>query len=246
MVDAWSSSGLGIPRQIANWFTIPLPMSEDTFQSTDSTRLRTMHTVSGGLWAQMIRLADIFTHVQSFHQDILSSRSTRRTIEDRAIAISGMFERYRDDLPQAYHFNQINLDSHIQRKLGSVFVALHLGYHHYASLLYFHFLDKAHESDLARAYAERCKDHAAHLSDLNKTSMASIDTNACYHIVGHMATISSAVLLYTLLFGKEHELVEARRRLETNFLKLLELIAYWPELNRIVSSFYAVILNSKD
>ncbi|GLI81665.1 hypothetical protein PoHVEF18_010052 [Penicillium ochrochloron] len=51
---------------------------------------------------------------------------------------------------------------------------------------------------------------------------------AVYPTVGHMAIVSSSVLLHNLLFGEENELPPSRHCLEANFEALLELEEYWP------------------
>jgi hypothetical protein len=44
-------------------------------------------------------------------------------------------------LPLDVKMNEENLERHIQEGTGGAFIALHLGYHHYATLLYFRFLE---------------------------------------------------------------------------------------------------------
>jgi hypothetical protein len=94
-------------------------------------------------------------------------------------------------------------------------------------------------------YAHRCKQHAADFSDLLRLAHDEEGCAAVYNIVAHMTIVSSSVLLYTLLFGEEHELPAARRRLESNFDLLIELRDYWPSVRLMVSPPRAMVFCSR-
>jgi hypothetical protein len=230
MIDVWSSAGLGISRNLDRSYSTQSCMMEDEFQDLDPTSKQTKDatTTSPGLWAHMIKLAHIFVSVQEYHQRLLVSEGDYSGIYQTAAIISAKFDAYLNELPADIHLNDGNLDSHIRRGLGQTLVALHLGFHHYATLLYYPYLDRADSaSEQESSFSSRCKFHAAALSDIIKMSLQRPNCQARYHIVGHMTTISSSVLLYTLLFGDETELGAARDRLQINFAKLIELNKYW-------------------
>lgn len=79
------------------------------------------------------------------------------------------------------------MERHASLGIGQVFVALHLGYHHYATLLYFPYLG----SQLTRVpdqklFTTRCKYYTAASSDLLRSSNETQGCEAVYVIVSHM------------------------------------------------------------
>lgn len=238
MMDVWSSAGLGLPKQLDRTFRPHSLMRESDFQNLEpAQKIAISVDPPPGLWAHMISLVQIFTGVQDFHKRLLDPDSDGTAIDLMATDLSVMFDRYLADLPKDAALNDANLGYHVQHGSGQTLIALHLGYHHYATLLYFPYLERTGLSDdRGSPFADRCKHHAASLSDIIKLSMERPCCEALYHIVGHMTTISSSVLLYTLLFGGEAELDSARTRLHANFAKLMELSRFWPDSDRYVSS----------
>lgn len=236
MVDIWSSAGLGLARQLADHATTRLPMLEHDFQAVNAEDSDVLCKTSLGFWAYMVKLVKIFAHVQTLHQVLLSPGHDDMYILNLTKRAAEAFEQYQAELPSDMAFNQTNLDKYRKSNTARIFIALHLGYNHYATLLYFHHLDKRRSfSSIDKLFADRCKAHAAELSDIIKISMEQTGCEAYFHIVGHMTIISSSVLLHTLLFGSEEELADARERLRINFLKLIDLSKYWPGIGRIVS-----------
>jgi hypothetical protein len=146
-------------------------------------------------------------------------------------------EKFDSELPTDVQSTFENLTTHARQGVGRTFVALHLGFHHYATLLYFQYLDTQRAaSPNGVLYANRCKLHAAAFSDLLRTSHETPDCAAVYNIVGHMTVVSSSVLLHTLLFGEDDELPSARQRLNSNFELLIKLRDYWPSVRLMVSA----------
>lgn len=237
MMDIWSSAGLGIPKQLDRAFRPQSLMPESDFQDLESAQDITVQVGSSpGLWVHMISLVQIFTGVQDFHKRLLDPLSDETATDQMAADLSVMFDRYLAGLPKDASLTDSNLENHVQRGSGQTLIALHLGYHHYATLLYFPYLERAGlNADRSSHFADRCKHHAASLSDIIKLSMERPSCEAQYHIVGHMTTISSSVLLYTLLFGGDAEVDPARARLHVNFAKLMELSRLWPGTDRYVS-----------
>lgn len=139
-------------------------------------------------------------------------------------------------LPEETRYSEANLAAFRRLDLSGCFVALHLGYHHYATLLYFHSLDVDQSSAFySKSFLEKCKFHAYSYSDLLCTSRITPNCEAVYATVAHMALVSSAVLLHTLSFGEEHELATARQCLSNNFEAIDKLRNYWPSLKSTVS-----------
>lgn len=129
-------------------------------------------------------------------------------------------------------FNTYNLKQHAFAGLEQAFVALHLGYHHYATLLYFCFFDIQLSQTRSRAISvSRCKHHARKFSDLLRTSHEIPGCEAIYLIAAHLAVVSSAALLHTLLFGNQDEIINARNRLHSNLEIQLKLKVYWPVID---------------
>lgn len=237
MMDVWSSAGLDIPKQLDRIFRPLSLMDETRFQNLmPAQEASESGSPRPGLWFHMISLAQIFICVQEFHKQLLSQDSNELAVDEMAAALSSKFDQYMADLPPSATLSDENLNSHISNGTGQSLVALHLGYHHYATLLYFHYLERTDSgTNDNNRFANSCKDHAAALSDIIRMTMERPGCEAKYHIVGHMTTISSSVLLYTLLFGHSSEIDAARTRLNVNFAKLMELSKFWPGTDRFVS-----------
>lgn len=235
MIDRWSAAGLGLSRQFHNDSGCPsLPMNEIAFHQLQ--REASDQTQQPGLWAHMITLVRVFGHIQDLNQHLASGDPAEEHLESSVARIAESLETYNRELPLNLQLNYDNLVFHARQGIGRTFVALHLGYHHYATLLYFQYLDTQRLNSPNRAtYAHRCKQHAAAFSDLLKMAHDEDECAAVYNIVAHMTIVSSSVLLYTLLFGEEDELPLARQRLESNFELLIELRGYWPSVRSMAS-----------
>ncbi|KAE8150341.1 hypothetical protein BDV25DRAFT_172224 [Aspergillus avenaceus] len=240
MIDQWSSAGLNIPRQIPDGSQHRHPISELKFQEllpgevVDDCLL-----VKPALWGYMVTLARIFGHIQHLHQRLADGTSDDSSTELATYQLESELECFLRDLPTEVRFNIDNLRTHAALGLGPAFVALHLGYHHYSTLLYFPYLG----TQLSRvtdheAFAVRCRHHAAAFSELLKSSNEMEGCEVLYFIVAHMAVTSSSVLLHTLLFGQEDELPDTRRRLYYNFQVLLKLKSFWPGVDLMMERLF--------
>ncbi len=239
MIDRWSSAGLGLPRQFYNDCGSPdLPMNELVFHRLkEGDPNPSASSQRAGLWAHMITLVTIFGHIQDLNQHLAREDLEEDYIESAVCGLAESLERFDNGLPSDVQLTFDNLATHARQGVGRTFVALHLGFHHYATLLYFQYLDTQRPASPNKVlYANRCKNHAAAFSDLLRTSHEYKDCAAVYNIVGHMTVVSSSVLLHTLLFGEDDELPSARRRLESNFELLVKLRNYWPSVRLMVSS----------
>jgi hypothetical protein len=242
MADGWSSSSLGLPRQFrGRELAVDLPMDEKLFESLniDDTRLEVPWTP--GIWAHKITLVQLFGPINDLNRRSVYGITTAEELETSVASLSKQLECWECLLPLDVKANEENLERHIQAGTGGAFVALHLGYHHYATLLYFRFLEPSvSPSPSADIYRNRCKFHASAYSNLLKLARQKKNCEVIYPTVGHMAVVSSSVLLHTLLFGEVGDLQSAREALNANFAAILELRRYWPNTAVMVGSIPAV------
>ncbi|RFU26107.1 hypothetical protein B7463_g10228, partial [Scytalidium lignicola] len=236
MADRWYSSGLGLSRQIQDCErSTDLPMDESIFYGLRINQPALDSPWKPGLWAHMITLVGLFGPIQD-----LNFRIVQQDLEDSEIDrcvhdLSQKVDSWEEMLPADTKLNEENLKEHKRRNTGGPFVALHLGYHPYSTLLYFQNLEtRCTPTATASNFAERCKYHASSYSKLLEFARQQEGFKAVYPTVGHMAIVSSSVLLHTLLFGDEDELLGARNSLNANFKALVELEQYWPALKSMV------------
>ncbi|KAI5240513.1 hypothetical protein E4T42_08351 [Aureobasidium subglaciale] len=239
MADNWCSNGLGLPRQLeSQQSNVDLPADEYLFQSSSADDTPdSLATSRRGLWAYMITLVDLFGPIYELNRRLVQDQLAENLAEQTVLLLSEQFDDWKATLPDHMQINDSNLEYHIERNLGGSFVALHLGYFHYQTLLYFQFLDlQRPRSPISDSLARRCKECALSYSRLLATTRDRGSCEAIYVTVGHMTVISSAVLLHTLLFGHDDEVPEARHNLTTNFSALIDLKQYWPGLDKIVGA----------
>ncbi|KAL3497078.1 hypothetical protein BJX62DRAFT_2795 [Aspergillus germanicus] len=242
MIDQWSSAGLDMPRQISDTNRHSLPMPEMEFWnmiSGNKVPRELAHDRQPGLWGYMVILARIFGKIQELHRQLANNHLSDAEAEEYTRQVALQFQEFSQSLPPNMELTRDNLDRHAKRGLGSTFVALHLGYHHYSTLLYFHYLDSTHnEVSNQPLFAARCKFHAAAFSELLSLSNEVPGCEAVYFIVAHMTVISSSALLHTLLFGEPDEMPGTRERLSSNFQVLLKLKQYWPYVNSMITRLF--------
>ncbi|KAK5136539.1 hypothetical protein LTR08_002883 [Meristemomyces frigidus] len=233
MLDRWSAAGLGTPRQMPDRQpSQQLPISEYTFQALAIGQSPwSAEEYEPGLWAYMITLAEVFGPIQDLNRLLALSSAEDHYTASTVSSLAYRLEDWQAALPTSVRLSTDSLQLHRSRGQGRTFIALHLGYHHYATLLFFQFLDhSAPTMPHASVYAERCREHASAFSDLLRTSYETSGCEAMYNIVGQMSVVSSSVLIHTLLFGEEQSLGAARARLESNFQILMKLKAWWPSV----------------
>ena len=237
MSDHWSSARLGLPRMIGDFERYrELPMDEYTFQNMIAGQEIILAPHKPGLWAYMITLLRTFGPIQDLNQRLAQEEMMEGDLDSLVQQLAQQLDSWMEMLPLEIKMTKSNLEAHRRKGLGGPFIALHLGYHHYSTLLYFQFLDSQYSAS-NKMYAGRCKAHASEYSSLLRSARQFEGCEAFYATVGQMAMVSSAVLLHTLLFGDEDELSDARSSLSSNFETLIELKKYWPiSLGRTVSS----------
>ncbi|CAD0087699.1 unnamed protein product, partial [Aureobasidium vineae] len=239
MIDEWSSSGVGVPRQIANPPDhVPLPTEEMAFlglrRQDPLYVLNPIHHPfqPTSLLGQMIVLNGIFRQVNKLNSQVAQSQDTPPNIT--AIhELTNKLDIWEASLPDYMRDNRSNLAHYAAQGLGRIFVAVYLGYYHYGQLLMYQFLHHdASDDPTITAFSQRCKDHARKLCDM---VYAALDTPGCdvlYNMVGHVLVIASTVQIHTLLFSSHRsEIDAARSRLERNYTILLRLRDLWPSLD---------------
>ncbi|KPM41922.1 hypothetical protein AK830_g4670 [Neonectria ditissima] len=236
VIDRWCFSGFGLPRHM-DYVDIcsPLPMDDSIFDSLEHDQLTFKAPRQSGIFGHMIILVHQFGPIQDINRTIAQGSMDAAELGQRVERIGRRLESWRETLPADIQMTVQNLHSQQQDGQGGAFVALHLAYHHFSTLLYFHFLEQQQSTSSASGeYASRCKSHASSFSSLLHLSRQMKGCEPNYPNVGHMTTVSSSVLVHTLLFGDLQELQKARRDLNMNFEGLLELQKYWPLIESMV------------
>ncbi|OJJ55010.1 hypothetical protein ASPSYDRAFT_158711 [Aspergillus sydowii CBS 593.65] len=237
VADRWCFSGLGLPRHMDHLAaSVDLPLDELTFRSLAPEQSSLDTPRKPGLWAYMITLVRLFGPIQDLNRRAANSESETAELDKAVKDLGQQLEGWSENLPLDIQFTVQNLHSYQHNSLGGLFIALHLAYHHYSSLLYFRFLEASQGSSSPRnLYVSRCKHHASSFSGLLQLSRQLNGCEVLYPTVGQMITVSSAVLLHTMLFGESEELPRARRELSANFEALVELQQYWPATTAMIN-----------
>lgn len=202
-----------------------------------------------GLWAHMVKLVDIYAKIQELHRHLVYTDQWDEPAMDESVGrLEADLISFDTSLGPELSFSEENLALFVGRGLGSAFVAFHLGYHHYYTLVFYQYLDQRRpHTKNGKRYARECKRHASIICDVLKASRETPGAKALYNIVGHVTIVSSSVLLHTYLFGESYDLDDSRRRLESNLVSLTELRSYWPSVELmvcpVVSKMRCILLN---
>lgn len=234
IVDLWVSSGFDLSRNISSDTLPSLPMAEDAFKllKPDDPQ-SSMQQRPVGIWTYICQLSPSFAKINQLHHTLVRGHFQNDKIELLVLEIAADFDHFASNLPTQLQLTHDNLRSHAERGEGQTFVALHLAFFHYSTLLYYHYLDRPRPAPaIDQVFAERCKNYAIALSELIEITMVLSGCEALYVVVGHLTIVSSSVLLHTLLFGNEIQLPQARHHLQINFKKLLELSRFWPVVEK--------------
>lgn len=238
IIDTWSSGGSSVARQLRIPEKRPrVPMDESAFY-----RMRSGDPDIGaedwrpGIWGHMVIMVNIYRQIQ----DLLHYLAETTEWDDEAVGkevhrLDTELDAFERNLPPEMRWSLENLALHITKGLGRVFVAFHIGFHHYYTLLFYQHLDQRRlPTRSSRAYAARCKHHSTIVCDVLKASREHREAEALYHIVGHVTVVSSSVLLHTYLFGDAAELPDTSGRLKSNLESLVQLRRYWPGMELMV------------
>ncbi len=230
LIDQWASAALGLPRHFHNFGPVPqLPMDEVAFHQLSiadkSRNVELLKNWKPGIWSQMISLVKIFGLIQDLNHELVNQTHwDENTVEPRVLPLAEQLSNFEYELPSTMVYTLHSLNFHVRRGVGRTFVALHLGYHHYCTLLYYQYMDQRRPpTPNTRMFAQRCKHHATEYCELIHASNQRGGAEALYKIVGHMTVVSSSVLLHTLLLGDDNELPMARHCLKSNYGFLVKL-----------------------
>ena len=238
MIDVWSSAGVRLPKQMVHLDNIPLPMDEATFlnlrRGNDHNSAFDITSAPGpSLLAEMVKLNRILMEITEVNEWTVTGQADEAVLEDAVKELSRKLDRWHDALPECMHDTPSNLTHYASQGLGRIFVAVYGGYYQFGQLLFYQFLHEDRHSSVPSAhfYANKCKFHAARLSDLIYTANSTPGCEVLYTMVGHIIVLASSVQIHTLLFGEDEEQIRsARLRLERNFEILTQLRSYWPTL----------------
>ncbi|CAF3646309.1 unnamed protein product [Fusarium graminearum] len=239
IIDTWASGGSNISRQFKWQNAHPrAPIDEDVFfrMKAGDPDIPDLQW-KPGLWGYMVNLVEIYTEIQNFHQDLADTTEwDEALIEDTVQHLENKLVTFENAIGPTLAFSRENLAKFVERGLGRVFVAFHLGYHHYYTLLFYHYLDRRRpQTRNSNKYSESCKAHAIVVCEVLKASREVPGAEALYNIVGHVTIVSSSVLLHTFMFGDTHELEASRARLGSNLESLVQLRRYWPSVERMIN-----------
>ncbi|KAF5657127.1 hypothetical protein FHETE_10577 [Fusarium heterosporum] len=238
IIDTWASGGSNLSRQFKWQANQPRPpMDEHVFFNMKPGDADIEDSEwKPGLWAHMVKLVEIYTQIQHLHQDLADTVEWNEDmIEESVQRLEFELGAFEESVGPRLMFSRDNLEAFTSRGLGRVFVAFHLGYHHYYTLLFYHYLDhRRPPTRNGKKYADSCKAHAAIVCDVLKASREVPGAEALYNIVGHVTIVSSSVLLHTYLFGESHELDISRERLGSNLESLVQLRDYWPSVDMMI------------
>ncbi|KAL6238323.1 hypothetical protein BDW75DRAFT_201524 [Aspergillus navahoensis] len=210
-----------------------LPKIDDaTFRTTNAQQLNMNHVQDEfhcDMWAQMARTIGIFAKVNN-----LLRRLSRNTIffEDycvQAAELETSLDRWAENLPPKLTWSFENLMLLAGKRLGQIYLAMHVGFFHFKQMLFFPFLDARAVRNSKPNGAIKCKDSASAVSSILQYSKDIKDCELDNFIYGHIGVVSSCVHLHTLLFSDDYrELSITRQRLVSNFQYLMALKSYWP------------------
>jgi hypothetical protein len=240
IIDTWASGGSNLSRQFKLQTGRPrVPMEESTFFAMrPGDPDLTITEWRPGIWGYMVRLVEIYSQIQDLNKYLAESPEwDEDSIEDAVRGLAVELVAFEENLRPELRYSADNLTQHVNRGLGRTFIAFHLGYHHYCTLLFYQYLDLHRPPTRnGKAYANRCKLHATTFCDILKASREQGGAEALYNIVGHLTVVCSSVLLHTYLFGDAEELPEIKRRLESNFESLVQLRNYWSSVELMVGA----------
>ncbi|KAL4908630.1 hypothetical protein BDW74DRAFT_188540 [Aspergillus multicolor] len=186
------------------------------------------------MWAQMARTLGIFAKVNNTLRRLSRSMISFDDYCLQAAELEALLDRWAENLPPKLTWNFDNLMSLAGRRLGQIYLAMHIGFFHFKQMLFFPFLNAKAAQTSRLNGALKCKDSASIVSSILQYSKNIRDCELDNFIYGHIGVVSSCVHLHTLLFSDDfRELAITRQRLVTNFQYLMALKSYWPIVEHI-------------
>ncbi len=174
IIDTWASGGSNLSRQFRWQAARPrVPMDEATFYTLKPGEPDISDAEwKVGLWGHMVRLVEIYTQIQDLHKYLAEADEWDEDQIDEAVrGLDAELADFEQKLDPHMKFSEENLAAYLGHGLGSVFIAFHLGYHHYYTLLFYLYLDQRRPSTRnGKEYADRCKTHATIVCDVLRAS----------------------------------------------------------------------------
>lgn len=262
MTDLWCMCGQGLHSQLKDIEAkIELPISDSTFialrpDPSSVTTAAAAHPRERGIFTHLVTLVPLFEPIHNINRLIAEGEPHSVELDRQVGRLALDLEDWKRKLPDDAQMSDENLRRQQKLGLGGLLLSLHLAYHHYSILLYFRYLEgsgggggvggqhtlsststSTSPSSLdhhTTTYIARCKSHASSFSSLLLLSRQLKGCDVVYPNIGHMATVSSSVLVHSLLFGGPDELEAVSRELNANFEALIELTQYWPATSAMV------------
>jgi len=239
LVDIWSSGGSSISRQLSVTNTCPrMPVEELMFFNLNvKGEDITNNMWKPGMWSHMVAMVEVYKEIQDLIRYLVDitewdEEFIEATVDGLAIRLLAFEDKFEPEL----QFSAENVVINADRGLGRLYTGFHLGYQYYCMLLYYQYLDKNRPPTANGAtYARRCKSHARKFCHILRLSREHKQAEALHNIIAHITIVSSSVLLHTYIFGDASELQETIGQLEANMEALVQLRAYWPSVELMVS-----------
>ncbi|KAM0416783.1 hypothetical protein ACHAPD_005720 [Fusarium lateritium] len=172
IIDTWASGGSNLSRQFKWQNTHPRPpMDEYVLNQMKAGDPDIPDSQwKPGLWGYMVNLVEIYTEIQNFHQDLADTTEWDESfIDDTVRHLENKLVAFEEAIGPTLSFSRENLTTFVDRGLGRVFVAFHLGYHHYYTLLFYHYLDRRRpQTRNSNKYSATCKAHAIVVCEINR------------------------------------------------------------------------------
>ncbi|RDW58946.1 putative C6 transcription factor [Aspergillus mulundensis] len=215
-----------------------IPKIDDATFRTANTELVNVNHVQEefrcDMWAQMARTLGIFAKVNNALRRLSRNMISFDEYCLQAAELEASLDRWADNLPPKLTWNFDNLMSLAGRRLGQIYLAMHVGFFHFKQMLFFPFLNARAVKSSRLNGALKCKDGASTVSSILQYSKNIRDCELDNFIYGHIVVVSSCVHLHTLLFSDDfRELAITRQRLVSNFQYLMALKSYWPIVEHI-------------
>lgn len=247
----WSATDMGTEPIAVPCSQLSLPCVDDLSFHTDPAA--SLQEGSGptepqyGLWCQMAGTLEIFDKITCLLRQLSQSDGISFTTYcNEAPLLAQKLRQWANNLPETLQYSISNLQILSELGLGRTFLAMHIGYHHFYQMLHFPFLNVSMAqgstqlvlgTSFFRDGALKCKNSANAVSEIVQTASTKKDCELLCHLYAHVTVVSSCVHLHTLLLSEDaKELTAARERLLLNFRYLMILKAYWPAVDRSVST----------
>lgn len=247
---------------------MPLPMEESHFLALDcDVRVPPLDSnvdaasplgdTSQSIVAQMIRLNILLYDIVLLNARIVAEQAQEALGQDMTQKLTDRLDDWAMNLPSHLQYSEENVAYWVREGLGAMFITLHINHNHAGQLLFYQYLHAAQDtnqhgfqSDAARSFADRCKQHATNLCDLIYRAKQDPDTVVMYPLAGHILCLASTVQIHTLLFSPDdNEIHLAKIRLERNFELISSMNEYWPMNHMSIGRlqlFHNTCLRSKD